>query len=105
MFTTEGKEERWRRGGKKGGGVFIGGEEARGITPRRCRKNNKSLQKRASPLTVATPTAYPNPRRAVPHGQTESGVLAVIAGARARRGSVTRQGVVLTDLESLVDCP
>jgi hypothetical protein len=37
MFTTEGKEERWRRG-KKGGGVFIGGEEARGITPRRCRK-------------------------------------------------------------------
>ena len=40
------------------------------------------------------------------HGQTESGgrVLAVNAGARARRGGVTRQGVVLTDLPSLGDC-
>ena len=42
----------------------------------------------------------------VPHGQTESRgrVLAVIAGARAPRGGVTRQGVVLTDLMSLLDC-
>ena len=41
-----------------------------------------------------------------PHGQTESGgrVLAVNAGARAPRGGVTRQGVVLTDLQSLCDC-
>jgi hypothetical protein len=37
----------------------------------------------------------------VPHGQTESGgvVLAVICWARARRGGVSRQGVVLTDLQ------
>jgi hypothetical protein len=40
------------------------------------------------------------------HGQTESGgrVLAVNAGARAPRGGVTRQGAVLTDLQSLCDC-
>jgi hypothetical protein len=31
-------------------------------------------------------------------------VLAVNAGARAPRGGVTRQGVVLTDLQSLLDC-
>ena len=30
--------------------------------------------------------------------------LAVNAGARAPRGGVTRQGVVLTDLQSLGDC-
>jgi len=46
----------------------------------------------------------------VPHGQTESGgiVLAAVlpsyAGARAPRGGVTRQGVVLADLQSLLDC-
>jgi len=42
-----------------------------------------------------------------PHGLTESGgrVLAVNAGNRAPRGGVTRQGVVLTDLQSLLDCP
>jgi hypothetical protein len=41
-----------------------------------------------------------------PHGQTESGgrAIAVNAGARAPRGGVTRQGVVLTDLKSLRDC-
>ena len=33
-----------------------------------------------------------------------SRVLAVNAGARAPRGGVTRQGVVLTDLPSLCDC-
>jgi hypothetical protein len=40
-----------------------------------------------------------------PHGQTESGgiVLAVICWS-APRGGVTRQGVVLTDLQSLLDC-
>ena len=45
-------------------------------------------------------------RQGVPHGQTElSGgiVLAVICWARAPRGGVTRQGVVLTDLQSLLD--
>jgi hypothetical protein len=31
-------------------------------------------------------------------------VLAVNAGARVPRGGVTRQGVVLTDLQSLCDC-
>ena len=35
----------------------------------------------------------------VPQGQKES-----YAGARAPRGGVTRQGVVLTDLQSLLDC-
>jgi hypothetical protein len=42
----------------------------------------------------------------VPHGQTESGsvVLAVICWARASRGGVTRQVVVLADLQSLLDC-
>jgi hypothetical protein len=41
-----------------------------------------------------------------PHGQTESGgrVLAVNTGARAPRGGVTRQGVVLIDLQPLCDC-
>ena len=41
-----------------------------------------------------------------PHGPTESGgrVLAVNDGARAPRGGVARQGVVLTDLQSLRDC-
>ena len=43
-----------------------------------------------------------------PHGRTKSGgrVLAVNTntGARAPRGGVTRQGVVLTDLQSLLDC-
>ena len=45
-------------------------------------------------------------RQGGPHGQTESGgrVLAVNAGARAPRGGVTRQDVVLTDLQSLCDC-
>jgi hypothetical protein len=46
-------------------------------------------------------------RQGGPHGQTESGgrVLAVVnAGARAPRGGVTRQDVVLTDLQSLRDC-
>jgi hypothetical protein len=45
-------------------------------------------------------------RQGVPQGQWESGgiVLAVHAGARAPRGGVTRQGVVLTDLQSLLDC-
>jgi hypothetical protein len=44
-------------------------------------------------------------RKCVPHGQTESGgiVLLTYAGPRAPRGGVTRQGVVLTDLQSLVD--
>jgi len=48
---------------------------------------------------------YP-PASGEPHGQTESGgkVLAVNAGARAPRGGVTRQGVQLTDLQSLRDC-
>jgi hypothetical protein len=31
-------------------------------------------------------------------------ILAVNTGARAPRGGVTRQGVVLTDLQSLCDC-
>ena len=50
-------------------------------------------------LVIGT-CVYPPARRAGPHGQTESGyrVLAVNAGARAARGGVTRQGVVLTDL-------
>jgi hypothetical protein len=45
-------------------------------------------------------------RQGGPHGQLESGgrVLAVKAGARAPIGGVTRQGVVLTDLHSLLDC-
>jgi hypothetical protein len=49
------------------------------------------------------PCPYPP---AWPNGQTESGgrVLAVNAEARAPRGGVTRQGVVLTDLQSLRDC-
>ena len=34
----------------------------------------------------------------------EYSILAVNAGARAPRGGVTRQGVVLTDLQSLRDC-
>jgi hypothetical protein len=40
------------------------------------------------------------------HGQLESGdrVLAVNAGARVPRGGVTRQGVVLTDFQSFLDC-
>jgi hypothetical protein len=42
----------------------------------------------------------------VTHGQTESGgrVLAVNTGARAPRGGVARQSVVLTDLQSLCEC-
>ena len=45
-------------------------------------------------------------RQGGPNGQTESGgrVLAVNAGARAPSGGVTRQGAVLTDLQSLCDC-
>jgi hypothetical protein len=46
-------------------------------------------------------------RKGVPHGQTENGgiVLAVICWARGSpRGGVTRQGVVLTDLQSPLDC-
>ena len=45
-------------------------------------------------------------RQGEPHGQTESGgrVLAVKAGARAPRGGVTWQGVVIPDLQSLLDC-
>ena len=45
-------------------------------------------------------------RQGVSHDQTESGgiVLAVICWARAPTGGVTRQGVALTDLESLLDC-
>jgi hypothetical protein len=41
-------------------------------------------------------------RKGVPRGQTESGdiVLAVMCWARG----VTRQGLVLTDLQSLLDC-
>jgi hypothetical protein len=43
---------------------------------------------------------------ALSDGQMESGgsVLAVNVEARAPRGGVTRQGVVLTDLQSLRDC-
>ena len=43
----------------------------------------------------------------VPQGQTENGgiVLAVICWSpSAPRGGVTRQGVVFTDLQSLLDC-
>jgi hypothetical protein len=36
--------------------------------------------------------------------RVEGIVLAVICRARAPRCGVTRQGVVLTDLQSLVDC-
>jgi hypothetical protein len=36
--------------------------------------------------------------------QSGGRLLAVNAGARAPRGGVTRQGVVLTDLRSLCDC-
>ena len=48
----------------------------------------------------------PRVRQGVPHGQTESEiiVLAANAGPRVPRGDVTRQGGVLPDLESLVDC-
>jgi hypothetical protein len=51
-------------------------------------------------------TEPPCVRKGAPHDQTESGgiVLAVNARARAPRGGVTRQGVVLTDLQSLLDC-
>ena len=39
----------------------------------------------------------------VPHGKTESGGIVLHhAGARAPRGGLTRQGVVLTDLQSLL---
>jgi hypothetical protein len=43
---------------------------------------------------------------AVPQQKPQSGgiVLAVICWARAPRGGVTRQGVALTDLQSLLDC-
>jgi hypothetical protein len=39
-------------------------------------------------------------------GRAESGgsVIAVICWARAPRGGITGQGVVLTDLKSLFDC-
>jgi hypothetical protein len=48
----------------------------------------------------------PCARQGVPHGQTESGgiVLAVICWAHAPRGGVTRQDVVLADLQSLFYC-
>ena len=38
--------------------------------------------------------------------QREGGVkvLAAVAGPRVPRGGVTRHGVVLTDLQSLIDC-
>ena len=47
-------------------------------------------------------------RQGRPHGKTEGGiVLAVICWPQARRGGcgVTRQSVVLTDLQPLVGCP
>ncbi len=77
-----------------------------------------------SPLVFVYPPAMPPcvclpTRHGGPHGQTESGgrilavnagaesggrILAVNAGARAPRGRVTRKGVVLADLQSLLDC-
>jgi len=54
------------------------------------------------PLTnVSAPLCQPG----VPHGQKESGGIALLlyAGPRMPRGGVTRQGVVLTDLKSLLD--
>ena len=56
-------------------------------------------------LAMLTNTLLLPTRQGGPHGQTESGgrVLAVNAGARAPRGGVTRQGVVRTDLQSLLD--
>jgi hypothetical protein len=50
-------------------------------------------------MAVRAPLCLPT-RQGGPHGQTESWgrVLAVNAGARAPRGGVTLQGVVLTDL-------
>ncbi len=57
------------------------------------------------PMPVRAPLCLPT-RPGGPHGQTESGgrVLAVNTGARAPRGGVNRQGVVLTDLQSLCHC-
>jgi hypothetical protein len=56
------------------------------------------------PMAVWAPSCLPT-RLGGPHGQTESGgrVLAVNAGARAP-SRVARQGVVPTDLQSLLDC-
>jgi hypothetical protein len=57
------------------------------------------------PMAVLAPLRLLT-RQGGPRGQTESGgiVLSVNAGARAPRGGVTRQGVVLTDFQSLRDC-
>jgi hypothetical protein len=48
----------------------------------------------------------PCARQGVPQGQAESGriVIAAEAGPRVPRGGVTRQGVVLSDFQSLVVC-
>jgi hypothetical protein len=56
-------------------------------------------------MAVGAPLCLPT-RQGGSHGQTESGgrVLAVNAGACAPRGGVTRQGVVLTDVKSFLDC-
>jgi len=45
-------------------------------------------------------------REGVAHGPTESGGIALASYARARapRGGVARQGVVLTDFQSFLDC-
>ena len=40
----------------------------------------------------------------VPHAHAESGGVVLAAGPRVPRGGVTRQGVALTELQSLVDC-
>ena len=65
-----------------------------------CNANQKSLNSLNCPTLSLC--------QGVPHGHTESGgiVLAVMCWSPAPRGSVTRQGVVLTDLlrlKSLLD--
>ena len=65
--------------------------------------------------TAPTNSSAPSPRQclgssatnpAVPQQKPQSGgiVLTVICRARATGGFVTRQGVALTDLQSLLDC-
>jgi hypothetical protein len=61
-------------------------------------------------LVAATALCRPSllvpARRATSHMAKEWGiVLADMCCARALRGGGTRQGVVLTDLQSLLDCP
>jgi hypothetical protein len=57
-----------------------------------------------SNLSVSLLSSLLPTRQGGPRGQTKSGsrVLAVNAGARAPRGGVTRQGVVLIDLHFVI---